>query len=197
MHLDESASTSQPRDGGFTLVEVLVAMVLISIAAVGTAQMFVLAVRTNQAARHQTSTTILAAQKMEQLRSLTWGFDDTGLGLPVSDTTTDLSVMPVTATGGGMNPSPVDSLTANRAGYVDYLDARGTWVGSGATPPGTAVFIRRWNIQPLATNPNNTLILQVLVTTVIRESQVVGAATRRARHADDALIATVKTRKSR
>lgn len=194
---DESASTSRRRDEGFSLVEVLVAIVLTSIIALGVAQMFILAVRTNLAARHQTSTTVLAAQKMEALRSLTWGFDDDGLGLPVSDTTTDLSMVPNTATGNGLNPSPVDSISANRPGYVDYLDARGTWIGGGGTPPAATVYIRRWSIQPLPTNPNNTLILQVLVTTVIRENQVVGAASTRARHADDALIATVKTRKAK
>jgi prepilin-type N-terminal cleavage/methylation domain-containing protein len=197
MRWDESASTSRRRDEGFSLVEVLVAMVLTSIIALGVAQMFVLAVRANLAARHQTSTTVLAAQKMEALRSLTWGFDDDGLGLPVSDTTTDLSAEPNTATGNGLNPSPVDSLDANRPGYVDYLDGRGTWIGGGGTPPPATVYIRRWSIQPLPTNPNNTLILQVLVTTVIRENQVAGASSTRARHADDALIATVKTRKAK
>jgi len=170
---------------------------LISVMALGVAQMFVLAIRTNQAARHQTSTTVLAAQKMEQLRSLTWGYDDDGLGLPVSDTTSNLSAEPFTSTGGGLNPSPAGALNSNTPGYVDYLDGRGNWVGTGTTPPPAAVYIRRWSIEPLPTNPNNTLVLQVLVTTLIREIQVAGANPTRGRHADDALIATVKTRKAK
>jgi prepilin-type N-terminal cleavage/methylation domain-containing protein len=196
MALDASASTDT-RDAGFTLVEVLVALVLVAIISLGVAQMFVISVRANSAARNQTTTTILAAQKMEQLRALTWGFDDDGLGFPVSDTTTDLSVQPFTSTGSGLNPSAATALDANTAGFVDYLDARGNWVGTGTVPPATAVFIRRWSIRPLPTNPNNTLILQVLVTSVIRESQVGGAAGARTRFADDALIATVKTRKAK
>jgi prepilin-type N-terminal cleavage/methylation domain-containing protein len=196
MGLDGYGSTDTRRDDGFTLVEVMVAIVLVAVMALGVAQMFVLAVRTNQAARHQTSTTILAAEKMEQLRSLTWGYDDDGLGFPVSDTTTDLSGDPFTTGGSGLNPSPAGTLDSNTPGFVDYLDARGNWVGGGATPPPAAVYIRRWSIDPLPTNPNSTLVLQVLVTTRIREVQVGGAGTR-TRHADDALIATVKTRKAK
>lgn len=198
MGWDGFASTDRARrtrDEGFTLVEVLVAIILVAVMSLGVAQMFVLAVRTNLAARHQTSTTILAAQKMEQLRSLTWGFDDDGLGLPVSDRSTDLSTNPPSLGGGGLDPSPANSLSWNAPGYVDYLDGRGNWVGNGGNPPPGAVYIRRWNIQPLPTNPGNTLVLQVLVTTVLREHEV--AAFDRKRYADDSLIATVKTRKAK
>ena len=191
MRWARSKSTS---DGGFTLVEVLVAMLIMAIASLGVAALFAVSIRANQAARFQTSTTTLATQKMEQLRALTWGFDSDGLGLPVSDTTSNLAVFPVDGSGGGLDPSPNDALDVNTPGFVDYLDARGTWVGTGGQPPATAVYIRRWSIQPLPTNPNNTLMLQVLVTTVRRESQITGETPRK-RHADDALIATVKTRK--
>jgi hypothetical protein len=44
-------------------------------------------------------------------------------------------------------------------------------------------------------NPNNTVILQVLVTTVQRERQA-AVGIRRVRLADDALVATLKTRKA-
>ena len=190
----ESRST---RDAGFTLLEVFIAMMLLTVMALGVAQLFGLAIRSTQAARFQTSTTILASQKLEQLRALTWGFDTTGLGLPVSDTSSDLAVEPVGNGGQGLNPSPGNTLDANTAGYVDYLDARGRWVGNGATPPNTALYIRRWSITPLPTNPNNTLILQVLVTTVHRELQAAGVGGTRRRMADDALVTTIKTRKAR
>ncbi|HSF99876.1 MAG TPA: hypothetical protein VLA20_02055, partial [Vicinamibacterales bacterium] len=150
-----------------------------------------------QAARNQTSTTVLASQKLEQLRSLTWGFDEAGTGLPVSDTTTNLGQDPPTGNGSGLNPSPPGTLNQNIAGYVDYLDARGRWVGTGAAPPATATYIRRWSIEPLPTNPNNTLILQVLVTTVKRQSEMAGVPGPRRRMADDALVVSVKTRKAR
>ena len=194
MRLAESGSTSR-RDAGFTLVEVMIAMVVLAILALGVAQLFGVAIQATSSARHQTSTTVLAAQKMEQLRGLTWGFDDAGTGLPVSDTSTDLTQEPPTDGGSGLNPSPPGSLNVNTPGFVDFLDARGQRVGTGAAPPPAAMFIRRWNIQPLPTNPNNTLILQVLVTTVKREAQVPPGPRRR--YADDAWIVTVKTRKAK
>ena len=200
MRLD--ASRSIDRDAGFTVIEVLVSLLLIAVTAAGTAQLFAVSMRATHAARNQTSTTVLASQKLEQLRSLTWGFDDAGTGLPVSDTTTDLSQDPPINGGSGMNPSPAGTLGSNVAGYVDYLDGRGRWVGTGPNPPATAVFIRRWSIEPLPTNPNNTLVLQVLVTTVKRELQGGGAAAaaaggQRRRLADDARVVSVKTRKAR
>ena len=192
MRAAESKST---RDAGFTIIEVLIAMVLLSIVALGVAQMFGLAIQATQAARFQTSTTVLASQKLEQLRALTWGFDSSGSGLPVSDTSTNLAVEPPTGSGGGLDPSPANSLEVNTPGYVDFLDSRGQWVGTGTAAPPNALYIRRWNVSPLPINPNNTLILQVLVTTVHRDRQAVAGP--RQRLADEALVATIKTRKAR
>jgi prepilin-type N-terminal cleavage/methylation domain-containing protein len=183
-------------DRGFTLVEVLIAMILLAILSLGVAALFGVAVKATYAARHQTSTTTLAEQKMEQLRALTWGYDDSGQNLPVSDTTTNLSVQPPSGTGAGLNPSPANALDQNTTGYVDFLDEHGQWVGTGAAPPPNAIYIRRWSVRPLPTNPNNTLLLQVLVTTVKREGEVQGVAGARQRYAEDALITTVKTRKA-
>jgi prepilin-type N-terminal cleavage/methylation domain-containing protein len=181
---------------GFSLVEVLVAMGLLTAVSMGVAQLFALSTRANLIAKGATSTTSMAEQKLEQLRSLTWGFDVEGLGLPLSDTTTNLTVFPPTHDGSGLNPSPVDSLEQNTAGFVDFLDGNGAWVGTGSTPPGSAVYIRRWSIQPLPTNPNNTLVVQVLVTPVTSEAARVGSAFTRTRMAGDALLVTVRTRKA-
>ena len=138
----------------------------------------------------------MAEQKLEELRGLTWGFDLEGQGLPLSDTTTNLAVYPPAHNGSGLNPSPSDSLEENTAGFVDFVDGGGTWVGTGTTPPASAVYIRRWSIQPLPTNPNNTLIIQVLVTPVASESARVESAFTRTRMAGDALLVTVRTRKA-
>lgn len=180
---------------GFSLVEVLISMGILTAVSLGVAQLFAVSTRANWVARGQTSTTALAEQKMEQLRSLTWGFDVDGQGLPVSDTTTDLASDPPSATGAGLNPSPTDSLEVNTPGYVDFLDAHGTYVGTGVNPPGTAAFIRRWSIRPLPTNPNNTLVFQVLVTPSANEGSRTGGGPRQ-RMPGDALLVSVKTRKS-
>lgn len=181
---------------GFSLIEVIISMALLTIVSLGVAQVFAMTQRVNLVARGQTSTTDLAEQKLEQLRALTWGFDLQGQGLPLTDTTTNLAVYPSTATGTGLNPSPADALEQNTPGYVDFLDANGTWVGTGTTPPGTAMYVRRWSILPLPTNPNNTLVLQVLVTPVASEATRVATASTRSRMLPDALLVSVKTRKA-
>jgi prepilin-type N-terminal cleavage/methylation domain-containing protein len=187
---------SSSNSGGFSLVEVVVAMGILTIVSLGVAQLFAASTRVNVVAKSQTSTTMLAEQKMEQIRSLTWGFDTNGEGLPVSDTTSDLATYPTTQDGSGLNPSPSGSLEQNTAGFVDFVDASGIWVGTGNTPPATAVYIRRWSIQPLPTNPNNTLVLQVLVTPTSNEMARQQTANPRIRMPGDTLLVTVKTRKA-
>jgi prepilin-type N-terminal cleavage/methylation domain-containing protein len=181
---------------GFSLIEVIISMALLTTVSLGVAQVLAMSTRVNYVARGQTSATTMAEQKLEQLRGLTWGFDLQGQGLPQTDTTTNLAVWPADKTGSGLNPSPSDSLEQNTAGYVDYLDPNGTWVGTGGTPPGNAMYIRRWSIQPLPTNPNNTLVLQVLVTPVASEATRVATSFTRTRMITDALLVSVKTRKA-
>jgi len=187
---------SNSNSRGFSLVEVMVAMGLLTVVSLGVAQLFALSTRANVIAKGQTSTTAMAEQKLEQLRGLTWGFDLTGQGLPVSDTTTNLTVTPPTHDGSGLNPSPAEALEQNTAGFVDFLDGAGGWVGTGMTPPGSAVYIRRWSIQPLPTNPNNTIVIQVLVTPITSEQARAESTFSRTRMAGDALLVTVKTRKA-
>jgi prepilin-type N-terminal cleavage/methylation domain-containing protein len=181
---------------GFSLVEVVIAMCLLTVMSLGVAQLFATSTKANLTARGVTSTTPLAEQKMEQLRSMTWGFDDQGQGLPVTDTTSNIAVNPPTQSGTGLNPSPTDSLERNTPGFVDFLDAGGNWVGTGTEGPATTAYIRRWSIQPVPTNPNNTLVLQVLVTPVASEKGRVASQYTRTRMPGDALITSVKTRKS-
>ena len=181
-------------DGGFSLLEVLFATTILTVALVSLAQLFTISTRANTSARVTTFSAVLAQQKMEQLRGLTWGFDS--LGLPLTDTTTNITVVPETATGGlGLTSSPAGTLSANIDGYCDYVDASGNALGSGTTPPAGTVFIRRWSVEPLPTNPNNTLVLQVLVTRN-RDRGTADTATGVTRLPDEARIISVKTRKA-
>src|SRR5919201_2560351 len=94
-------------EGGFSLVETIIASGVMITAVVGLAQLFVMSTRTNVAAKSTSITAVLAQQKMEQLRSLEWGFD--ALGLPNTDTTTNTANVPMTNNGTGLSPSPVQS----------------------------------------------------------------------------------------
>ena len=149
-------------EGGFSLVEVLVAAVILMTGLIAVAQMFITSTHQNMEARRVTTTAVLAQQKIEQLRALTWGYDD--FGLPISDFTSNIAVSPqLPATGIGLQPSLGDTLNTSADGFVDYLDAYGAWVGTGTAPPANAIYVRRWSVEPLPTNPNNTLVFQVLV----------------------------------
>jgi hypothetical protein len=173
----------------------MVATMLLALALVNLAQLFGVSTQANVNSRSTTYAAVLAEQKLEELRALTWGFDDAGL--PISDSTTNTAVSPETPNGGtGLEPSPVNSLQENTPGYVDYVDAWGNKVGAGEKdPPLEAVYIRRWSITPLPTNPNNTLILQVLVTRHRNRGEADRGAV--SRLPEEARITTVKTRKAR
>jgi type II secretory pathway pseudopilin PulG len=195
-----AASASSNRESGFSLIEVLLATGLMAFALVSLAQLFALSTRNNVSARYSTLASMLAEQKMEQLRALTWGFDL--LNLPLSDLSTNVAAFeatgdcPAANTGAsvGLTPSPSNTLQANVDGYVDYVDENGCGLGGGTTIPANMVYIRRWSIEPLPTNPNNTLILQVLVTTrTDRGTADQGSVTRLP---DEARLISVKTRKT-
>jgi prepilin-type N-terminal cleavage/methylation domain-containing protein len=192
---ENARATRACTDNGLTLVEVLVGMVVLSVAALGSAGLSSRALHMAAAARLQTTATVLAAQKMEQLRALAWRFDDSGVLLPVSDSVTDLSHDPMTAGGTGLSSSPGGTLMTNTVGYVDYLDKHGAWAGNGGSPPASAVFIRRWNVAPLPFSPADALVLRVLVTTVVRDTQASLTPPRR-RLAGDAMVVTVLARKA-
>jgi prepilin-type N-terminal cleavage/methylation domain-containing protein len=190
----EKFSSSNER--GFSLVETLVATTIMSVALASLAQLFLISTKSNQSARLTSVASVLAQQKMEQLRGLTWGFDT--IGLPLSDNTSDLTVVPERPTGGpGLTPSPDGALRHNVDGYCDYLDASGQSLGGGTNPPPDTVYIRRWSVEPLPTNPNNTLILQVMVTRWrsrgLADIEEAGGGRRLP---DEARIISVKTRKA-
>src|SRR5512146_915462 len=116
-------------ESGFSLIETLVASLILVTGVVSLAGLFTISTTANRTARGTTFAMVLAQQKMEQLRGLTWGFDV--LGLPLSDTTTNVANMPFTSDGSGLAPSPSGTLKADTTGYVDYLDQYGNWIGSG------------------------------------------------------------------
>jgi prepilin-type N-terminal cleavage/methylation domain-containing protein len=187
---------SHPSSSGFTLVEVLVAVGICTTIAIGVAQLIAVATLATRAAREQTSSVILAAAKMDQLRSLAWSYEPTAAGVPAlprSDRTTNVSHPDHAPTGVGLQQSPAGTLGANVPPHVDYLDSLGRWVGNGDVPPPGAVFIRRWAVRPLPADPERTLVLQVLVTTVRdAQSRPTGWS---ARAGVEALLVSVRTRK--
>ena len=191
MALAKSNFSRNP-EAGSSLVEVLVATGLLATALIALAQLFAISTATNAAARNSTITMMLAEQKIEQLRALQYTFDRNGL--PVQDIETDLAVYPPAATGGkGLSPHTDNTLQANTDGYVDYLDSRGTTLGGGTVIPDNTSYIRRWSVEPLPTNPNNVIILQVMVTR--QRERGTGNAGSVSRGQQEARLMTIKSRK--
>jgi len=123
------------QDRGFTLVEVLVALSILIVAALATAQMMSAAALAINATRTHTITAGLAAQRMEQLLAVEWT---------------------------SLVPTPPNALDENVAGCVEFLDRDGRVVGTGVTPTGEAAFVRRWAIAAPAEAPD-ARVLSVLV----------------------------------
>ena len=130
---------------GVSLVETLIALGLIMVAAAGILTMASFAMSTTETQGHLAARTAEYAQdKMEQL-----------LALQYPDQFTDTTVFPAVVgtacpsacglqVGGGLNPN------APVAGYSDYVDASGNPVPAGAAWQ----YIRVWQI---TANPANTL----------------------------------------
>jgi hypothetical protein len=142
------------------------------------AELVRLAVSTNVRARAGSLSAILAAQKMEQLRSLAWEFDMSGAA--VNDA--------------GLQSSPW-SLQRNTPGFVDHVDGDGVVVGQGVEAPESAVYTRRWSIEPLPANVEHVVLLQVIVTGTQSSGSIDRGSMSRA--ADDARLVTIKARKVR
>lgn len=178
----------------------MIATGLMAVALVSLAQLFAISTRNNMSARFSTKASILAEQKMEQLRGLMWGYDL--LGMPLSDLSTNTAAFEPTGdcegadegAAVGLTPSPENTLAANVDGYVDYVDDNGCGLGGGEDLPPGATYIRRWLVEPLPNNPNNTLILQVLVTRRVDRGTADDGAV--ARLPDEARLISVKTRKT-
>jgi type II secretory pathway pseudopilin PulG len=185
------------KEGGFSILEAIVATAITSVAISALAQLVVLSIRANSGAKATTYAVVLAQEKMEQLRGLTWGFD--ALDLRITDTTTDTAAVPERPGGAGLSPSPAGTtgngaLFENIASYCDFLDRSGTSLGTGTTAPPSTVYIRRWSVEPLPINPNDVVVLQVRV---MRNGNgggdtFVGAA----RMPEEARLVSVKTRKA-
>jgi prepilin-type N-terminal cleavage/methylation domain-containing protein len=132
--VDRRLAPGVSENSGFSLIEVMIATVLLATALTALAELFAVSVRNNVVAKHGTFAAALAAQKIEQLRG-----------------------------DGRMASSSSNTLQVSTDGYVDFLDPNGTVLGNAGTaiPDGTA-YIRRWSVDP--SPAGSAFVIQVLVT---------------------------------
>ncbi len=117
---------------GFTLLETVVATGVLVTALAGIAQLFALSVQSTRHTGTQGGALLAAQDKIEALRSLTFGYGP--LGEPITDP--------------GFTSSGSLSLWNDTTGLVDYLSADGALVDLGDAGHG-AVFTRRWQVIPI------------------------------------------------
>jgi type II secretory pathway pseudopilin PulG len=137
------------REGGFTLIETIFALVILLTVAAGVMPLALVAVKATENQGHLAArTTEYAQDKLEQLMALAYG-----------DSSTDTRVFPSVNVGGtGLAVGGSNNVAAPVAKYVDYLNIDGTLVDN-AVDAGTNWYYKRvWSIEVPAGKANIKLI---------------------------------------
>lgn len=116
-----------PRDvkpeGGFTMVEVMIAILLTAIAIIGIMALFMTEMKASSYSRHATEATVLAADKLEKLRTM---------AIPVNDA--DATTIDSNGASGGIYTRSwqVASMGGTPATYLD-VSVTVSWDENGET----------------------------------------------------------------
>ena len=113
---------------GFSLIEVLIGSTVLAVGVASLAQLFTLAVGSNLVSTRRTHATLLASQKLEELRSLAWGTElREGTSDVVGEYARQWSVGPLP--GNAPNAVVLDVLVTwnrSRAAHLATIKARRT-----------------------------------------------------------------------
>ena len=131
---------------GFSLIEALMASLLVAIAVVGLAHLLAIGVAQTFTTRQSATALTLAQAKLEQLRSLVWRFDADGSRVSSAH----------------LALSPALTLFQDHDEYLEKLDR----FGAPGPPDQAPHYRRRWAITPLDPLDADTLVLQVCVSSI-------------------------------
>ncbi len=141
------------RQGGSTLIETMVATVLMFVAAAGIMALAATSLATSENQGHLAARTSEYCQdKLEQL-----------LALSFNDSASNTTTIPTSSSGGtglaiGGSSNPGSPVT----GYVDYLDITGNILTvSGSTAPSGWYYVRVWSIAAGPAGATNTKLITV------------------------------------
>ena len=158
-----AAAETSGNEAGFSLLEVLIALMVLLIVATGILPLGVMATKTVENQGHLTArTTEYAQDKLEQLLALAYG-----------DTTSDTRVFPSTElNGSGLSIGGSTDTAAPVNLYVDYLDVNGNLLP--ANDNAGWFYMRVWQVSAVAGRVN---LKQVTVTATVRVAASGGLGT--------------------
>jgi hypothetical protein len=153
---------------GFTLVEAVVALALVTIVGVSVSTALIASRAMAVHDRDRAIGRVAAQARLATLTSLAFSTlaAADGSPVPVTDTTTDVSGDPPGPGGTGLGVSPADALWLDTSGFVDYLDATGRELGSRAGAREQAAYVRRWAIGRQGSGAGDVAVMAVLVAPV-------------------------------
>lgn len=184
------------RRSGFTLIEVTIALGLLSILLLTVAMLIARGRMVVWQGRQELVALVSARTRLDELSALSFSTHALSAGgsVNVTDLVTNLSGSEPSIGGPGLGTGPDDALVVSHAGYVDHLDADGRWVSDATFLPPEAVFTRRWCVRRVGSGAAEAVLFEVLVapTSVVRRTtparllqqpeavRLVGARARRA-----------------
>lgn len=150
---------------GITLVEATIGLGILATVAIVVAALLMAGRGATSRSREASIALWLARGRLEQLESLTFSVTRLPVGSEVllTDGVTDLSRDLPALGGAGLAPSPPDSLSRDRPGYVDYLDEYGRWVGADPGVLPQASYVRRWAIARAGAGASELVAFDVIV----------------------------------
>jgi prepilin-type N-terminal cleavage/methylation domain-containing protein len=152
------ASRTQRKDEGFSLVEVMVAIVILTVGLLSLAQMMIVATHSNQLSGRMTSCSALAKEQLERLKAA-----------PFYTNPAALTPNPILAPG----PGGVDPLGATVGGYSQLYDPE------GIPTAGAGMFEVRWSITDVATAlplAMKSIQVRCLAATGVDQFSIIGEA---------------------
>jgi Tfp pilus assembly protein PilV len=158
--MDFKTKTRAGRESGVTLIETMIAAVILLVGVIAIMRLMAVAVGQNLSQGDvQTRVSEYCEDKMEQLMALSF-----------SDVSSNTTVFPPTTTGGvGLTPGGSLSLASPVANYCDYLDISGNLLTSSAG----AYYERVWSIS----NNASANLKTISVTVGITDATVVASPT--------------------
>jgi prepilin-type N-terminal cleavage/methylation domain-containing protein len=152
--------TPSNNDRGFTVIEVLVAMVILTVALVSMAELMAVTLRLQQLGRNQTVATRLAQDKIDELMSRNFTFNQLAVGGSLTADVANHFDVPAAGTGG--------DLQWRRRWLVEAVNFGDIGVKNGVNTPVAAGATRRVTVRAIPIVTDRRVTNPVDLVTIVR-----------------------------